>query len=226
MDDYLPELPEEMYEEIASAIDDPISYRNYMMSSRILSRLATPMRNQKRQQFFPEEIIPQRQPGIFEYRRHISNSDPPKYFSRVFRRNRDGSETTHFEGYIVNGRRNGLWKYYDGGRVMSETTYLDGVPHGPETSYHPSGNIMRETNYNRGKRDGSAIEYYDTPEMIKKMEWTYRDNVFDGLEIAYYPNENIKSTRIYIKGRLIGPWADYDEHGRIIQHGPSYAREY
>ena len=222
MDNYPPELPEEMYEEIASAIDDPLSYRNYMMSSQALSRRATALRNQKRQQFFPEEIIPQQSRGIFEYRRHIFGADPPKYFSRRFRRNRDRSETTHFEGYVVNGRPYGLWKYYARGRVMSETNYLDGVAHGPATDYYPSGNIMRELNYNNMKREGPEIEYYDSPEMIRKVEKTYRDGVLHGPEIEYYPNGSIRSTRIYKKGMNNGPWVDYDEHGRIVRQGRSY----
>ena len=56
------------------------------------------------------------------------------------------------EGKIKNGKKDGLWKYYnDNGQLKSEGTYKNGKQHGPSKIYYENGQLKEERTYKDGE---------------------------------------------------------------------------
>ena len=56
------------------------------------------------------------------------------------------------EGKIKNGKKDGLWKYYnDNGQLEIEETHKDGQIDGPFKSYYDNGQLKEERTYKDGE---------------------------------------------------------------------------
>lgn len=65
------------------------------------------------------------------------------------------------EGFVVNGKRSGLWVYYHpNGNKQSENNYINGELDGKTVVYYPSGQIMYIGYYTNGSSDGQWL-YFD-----------------------------------------------------------------
>ena len=192
-----PELPEDIYETIALNIDDPITYRNFLLANRTTYRRGTPLRQQKREEFFREEIIP-REYGGYMYKRYNVNNENTYYYQLL-----DDDNKVSEEGYIVNGKIEGERKnYYRFGGISSVTNHRNGKLHGIHRSYHPSGEIETESSYVNGVKEGGEREYRDDGSLMQ--EGQYRGGYPQGIWKRYFPSGNRRSEVIYEDGMLQG----------------------
>lgn len=92
-------------------------------------------------------------------------------------------------GKINNGRKSGLWKYYD-----------------------RAGRICRKGNYIDGKREGKWFSYY--PE----SQYFFSNDKLEGVSLEFNMNGKFESKKFFKDGKLNGH-AIYYENGKIIMEG-------
>jgi antitoxin component YwqK of YwqJK toxin-antitoxin module len=90
----------------------------------------------------------------------------------VFETGRRGNITA--SGNTVDGKRQGLWKYFDSyGRLVIEEHYDDGQLEGLFISYYISGNILAIGNYTCNKRNGEFLIFNQDGSLKERR--IYRD---------------------------------------------------
>ena len=57
-------------------------------------------------------------------------------------------------GSLKNGKRDGLWFFYDEGKLWQKGTYRNGLKHGLETTYRINGKIYFQGKYYKNKKNG------------------------------------------------------------------------
>ena len=65
------------------------------------------------------------------------------------------NEQIKFEGNILKGKKNGLWKsFYKNGSIKSITHYDLGREDSCWLYFYPNGNLQKEINFEKGTRHG------------------------------------------------------------------------
>lgn len=107
------------------------------------------------------------------------------------------------EGGIRNGKRNGLWRYYNpNGILTGESTYLDGDLSGPQKTYYLNGGIHTEYYCDSNKTNGLYKEYYENGQ-LKAQSW-YMNDLQQGRYFNYYKNGKIQNTGYLENGKNVG----------------------
>jgi len=127
------------------------------------------------------------------------------------------------EGSYLNGKKNGVFKYYQcaPGILLKTITYKNDVKNGLEESYnciqdengnniskknlsitYSNGNWVKEISYFKNgniehslQSNGICTEYYESGK--KKEEYTVTNEVFNGNYTAWFENGNIKIQGMY-----------------------------
>ena len=95
-----------------------------------------------------------------------------------------------FEGYYLNGKRNGEGKEYDyEGRLKFEGEYLNGERNGKGKEYNFTGEILYEGEYKNGLRNGKGTEYHFTGGI--RYEDEYKNGKRNGKGREYLDNKLI-----------------------------------
>lgn len=138
------------------------------------------------------------------------------------------------EGYYINGKKNGYFKYYDEkGNFQYIEKYENDilVDDAVETKkldrkvdYHPTGQIRTVAHFFKGKPEGVRREYdtngnvvksYIFHEGIKLGEGVVDDNgKKQGLWKEFYESGALKAKGKYLNGRPIGDWTYFYETGQ------------
>ncbi|WP_367392838.1 toxin-antitoxin system YwqK family antitoxin [Lewinella sp. LCG006] len=100
----------------------------------------------------------------------------------------DGRLTT--QGEYLNGKKVGIWKSYELGRLIVKEYNDEGQLHGKSKTYHSTGELAIESTYYNGLLNGWIRHYYEDGTVSKERE--YRD------------------------GLPIGPGSTYDRLGRLV----------
>ncbi|HQQ12452.1 MAG TPA: hypothetical protein PK855_04780 [Bacteroidales bacterium] len=75
------------------------------------------------------------------------------------------------EGRLVNGQRDGLWKYYyEDGTLWSEGAYKNGIRHGKSKLFYPGGQKKMEGTYKDGNRNNDWIWWDEDGNTITESE--------------------------------------------------------
>lgn len=75
------------------------------------------------------------------------------------------------QGNMVNGKREGLWKYfYDNGMLWSKGYYQDDLQHGMSSVYFRSGILRMQGEYANGENIGVWSFWNEEGELIKKVD--------------------------------------------------------
>jgi len=100
---------------------------------------------------------------------------------RAYKEEYPETQSTKYEGRIVDNKPNGLWR-----------------------TYYPGGNLKNTVNYKDGKVEGEAFFYYDDQKETKMVELTYEEDVINGIYLEFYENGAQKATLTYEEGVLNG----------------------
>lgn len=100
------------------------------------------------------------------------------------------SEKLRFEGRILNGKPDGLWRiYYESGKMAGAVNYLNGMA------------------------DGEAMYYYDNDQQTTRAEVTYVEDLIDGVYREFYENGMRKASVAYKQGKPHGEAEFYYDSG-------------
>ena len=64
--------------------------------------------------------------------------------------------------------------YYETGKIMVKTPYINGNASGVTVEYYESGKVKRETPYTNDKKDGLEKKYYETGKLMSVI--TYKED--------------------------------------------------
>ncbi len=114
--------------------------------------------------------------------------------------------------------KDGMWKFYDSGRVVSVQYYKEGLLDSNFVFYHtPTGKIKIAGNYKQGVKKGTWTIYYDGSEKIlSKIE--FKDNI--GGNAMYF--DSVNNDRIILEGKIdqnmrVGEWTRYyPQNGKVM----------
>lgn len=122
------------------------------------------------------------------------------------------------EGYISNGKRNGVWiTYYNdernAGKIKSLASYSDGILSGPYFEFSNRGQIETEVNYENNVYNG-RFATYKFGRMTKEMY--YKNNELDGRMAEYNNKGEIQKEVNYKDGKQHGLMRYYNEEGEVV----------
>ena len=139
-----------------------------------------------------------------------------------------GKDSVFEEGRLVSSTtyKNGLedgfdYAYYPNKQKKYERYYINGLREGLQIYYRENGQIESETNYKKGKLVGNVKEYYENDSVgergaIRRIT-PYANGKVDGLVKEYYRNGQIWRTVSYKKGKREGKQIEYSaKTGKVI----------
>ena len=118
------------------------------------------------------------------------------------------------------GRKQGLWRKYDGKNLVYEGTFVNDVPTGTFTYYHKNGKVKSVCNFISGTSKVKTVLYHENGQ--KSGEGIFIDQIKDG-EWNYY-NQNGKLIKVenYKNGEKDGQWKTFSSQTGILLEEETY----
>ena len=130
---------------------------------------------------------------------------PAKYY--------DGEGKVWSEGNWKNGKRDGLWHFYDN-LENSDITYSYDEKNGPAKYYTGDGKVLREGNWKNDKRDG--LWRYYSEDGKGKNETTWKNGLRDG--VTRETTDSMTYKRMWKDDKLHGTsWVKDNDQNLIYQ---------
>ena len=114
---------------------------------------------------------------------------------------------------LDNGKKT---EYYDDDVIKAEYTLLNGKINGLLKFYDENGNLQKTTNYVNGIATGKVIEYKENGE--KNAEYSMSNDMKNGL-LTFYENDKISFTTNYKNDIKSGQFTNYfydDKNGKLV----------
>ncbi len=175
------------------------------------------MRNEEVEKFEKATVnISNKKIESLEFREPIDDLKLPADSSGIIKRYYEDS-ILKFEGSIINGLPEGLWRtYYKSGNIKSAINFKNGSVDGIVIFYYDDEqqSISAKARFRKNKMVGVYREYYRNG--VRKLQLEYDDGVADGIIEFYYPNGVLKIQGSYKNGLKHGKWHYYNEDGELF----------
>ena len=133
------------------------------------------------------------------------------------------SQTQLINQVDATGKKQGLWKKYDGTVLASKGTYKDGYPEGEFTYYYVNGSIKAVSLFSEKAQKVATISNY--PSGMKMSDGNYINKQKEG-EWKYYTEDKVLLTvENYNKGSREGVWKSFYHKGTINLEAQYYNNE-
>ncbi len=121
------------------------------------------------------------------------------------------------EGYVANGKMNGVWlTYHPDGSIKTLTTYVDNLKSGPHLEFTQRGQITLKAYFDNGEFDGPYGKYKSGRPV---SESTYKKGKLDGTHKEFFTSgrESGKLQKLveFKNGVQDGKLEYYDEEGNV-----------
>lgn len=141
-------------------------------------------------------------------------SDLPDGVTRLIKKNENGLVIE--EGYLKDGKPNGIWTTFQEDRVLTMTSYVNGVLNGKSFEFDHRRQIIEEATYVNGILNGKKGSYkFGRP----KLEEYYLDGERHGSYRKYYESGKdqgkISQTIEYVEGKIDGKVMHYNAEGEV-----------
>ncbi|GMV83923.1 MAG: hypothetical protein AMXMBFR7_51070 [Planctomycetota bacterium] len=115
------------------------------------------------------------------------------------------------------GKVHGVKKlFHPNGRVMSESSYVNGITDGPSRNYDLSGRLEREAHFKNGKREGTMTEYWTLTGKPKNII-PYKLGKVDGLVQEFFDSGKLKKEVTLKDDEFHGVEKRFDEDGALLK---------
>ena len=114
-----------------------------------------------------------------------------------------------------NGKKQGVWKKYEQGKLQYEGQFKDDVPYGTFKYYHANGKLKSVTEFVQGVHKVNTVIYDEKGK--KASEGGYIDQQKDGLWRYYTNNETLIKEENYSEGKRSGLWRTYSPDGVLLE---------
>lgn len=119
-----------------------------------------------------------------------------------------------FQRDALGNPKNPVALYDTTGRLLSHTSWRDGLVHGPVILYDSLGRKAWVVTYKKGQKHGPDIYYY--PDGTMHWERNNRRGKHHGPSTSYHPNGRVEWRKGYRDGRLHGERVLYDSTGTLF----------
>lgn len=109
------------------------------------------------------------------------------------------------EGWLLNGKRDRYWKFYQNGKITQEGHYEMGLKVGYWKYYDSDGNLLKAGHFEDDMASEWWVDYDKKGNKIIESE--YVDDHKHGLSI-YYRNDRPYKAEKYQNGHLIKTWTE------------------
>ncbi len=114
-----------------------------------------------------------------------------------------------------NGKKQGVWKKYEQGKLLYEGQFKDDVPYGTFKYYYTDGKLKSVTEFVQGVHKVHTTMYHENGK--KASEGAYIDQQKDG-EWRYYSNQDtLIKVENYQVGNRQGIWQTYSTSGVLLE---------
>jgi antitoxin component YwqK of YwqJK toxin-antitoxin module len=114
-----------------------------------------------------------------------------------------------------NGKKQGVWKKYEHGKLLYEGQFKDDVPYGTFKYYHPNGKLKSVTEFVQGVHKVKTVIYYENGK--KASEGAYIDQQKNGLWRYYSNKDTLIKEESYSEGKRSGLWKTYSSSGELLE---------
>jgi antitoxin component YwqK of YwqJK toxin-antitoxin module len=119
------------------------------------------------------------------------------------------------EGMYKNSRKEGVWrKYYPGGQIKSEITYIKGRPTGTFEIYYKNGQLEEKGNWKGRIYTGSFERYYEDGTLSQKKDFNEKGKT-EGVVEYYHTNGQLELTFTTDNGKESGTASRYWPNGDL-----------
>ncbi|MEJ7559304.1 MAG: hypothetical protein WKF66_13420 [Pedobacter sp.] len=120
-------------------------------------------------------------------------------------------------GNLIGGLKEGKWKSYEDGRLMSTGKYSKNQQTGYWKYFYSNGSIHRKGNYINDKQNGPWDFFFDNGQRMGKGEII--DDELNGLWKWFYSNGNLYTERFYDHGKILEIKSCFDKNGGQLDCG-------
>lgn len=114
-----------------------------------------------------------------------------------------------------NGKKQGVWKKYEQGKLLYEGQFKDDVPFGTFKYYYDNGKLKSVTEFLQGVHKVRTVIYYENGK--KASEGAYIDQQKDGLWRYYSNKDTLIKEESYSEGKRSGLWRTYSPDGILLE---------
>lgn len=114
-----------------------------------------------------------------------------------------------------NGKKQGVWKKYEQGKLVYEGQFKDDVPYGTFKYYHANGKLKSTTNFEQGVHKVRTVIFHENGR--KASEGVYIDQQKDGEWRYYSEHDTLIKVENYKAGKRNGLWQTYSPSGVLLE---------
>ena len=114
-----------------------------------------------------------------------------------------------------NGKKQGVWKKYENGKLSYVGQFKDDVPYGTFKYYHTNGKLKSETEFVQGVHKVQTVMYHENGH--KASEGAYIDQQKDGEWRYYSERDTLIKIERYKVGKRDGLWQTYSPSGILLE---------
>ncbi len=130
-------------------------------------------------------------------------------------------DTTNINKSDAQGRKQGVWKKYERGKLVYEGQFKDDVPYGTFHYYHANGTLKSTTDFLQGVHKVKTIIYHENGH--KASEGLFVDQQKEGTWNYYANNDNLIKVENFSQGKREGTWRVYSvETGTLLEEKNYY----
>lgn len=114
-----------------------------------------------------------------------------------------------------NGKKQGVWKKYEQGKLVYVGQFKDDVPYGTFKYYHENGKLKSTTNFEQGVHKVRTVIFHENGR--KASEGVYIDQQKDGEWRYYSEHDTLIKVENYQLGKRNGLWQTYSPSGILLE---------
>jgi antitoxin component YwqK of YwqJK toxin-antitoxin module len=118
------------------------------------------------------------------------------------------------EGAYINQVKVGTWKYFTGGKLVSEDQFSDGVKNGVSRRFYSSGKVLEYSELKAGKKHGQYVAYFENGQPYLEVAWA--NDQREGACRSYFENGKTELEAAYLAGQRHGEWKYFNDKGELL----------
>lgn len=128
------------------------------------------------------------------------------------------SKNVESQGEVINGKREGIWKFFrEDGKLIETVTYKEGYKHGENLTYSDIGKSIEVRRYDKALLHGEQLTYWEDGKTLKIRD-NYLRGVRSGVFLEYFENGKLSKRITYEHSKKNGKFDEYDFIEKLNKH--------
>lgn len=124
-------------------------------------------------------------------------------------------DTTGINKSDSKGRKQGVWKKYENGKLVYEGQFKDNVPYGTFKYYFTNGKLKSVSEFQQGVHKVKSTIYHENGKVAS--EGLFIDQIKDGVWNYYAKNGQLITIENYALGKRTGEWKTFSVEGNLLE---------